>query len=775
MNVRQKMALFIFVGCCVWSFVLKASNPSDIFHVFEEKGQWFFDIPKKLMGREIMVINRALESTSTGYLPDDQIGGTGSKTLLLFKWSPQDHNVTVHVDPAEYAMNGQCTRPLPNIYYRSNGLPELVQLSAYPSPQNEEYIRMDVTEWLKGGKGFVEGTADNIVLLQTNLNSFLLKSHRIMDKKELWVSTLFYLLPEIPMKPRILNNRVGYFKSEQQVLAANGADFVNKQWICRWRLEPRSKDVKAYFKGKLVTPKEPIIFYIDPLIPKQWIPYVKKAVDSWKGALEQAGFKNAIEAREAPKGDPNWCLSACRAAISYKASETENAFGPVIYDSRSGEIIQTHISLYYNMNSWVWRNYLIQASPSDPSARTPEFSEALVGRLLQDVLTHEVGHALGLSHNFGSSSVTPVENLRDNSWLDANGLTSSIMDYSRYNYVAQPGDHVLSRNMTKRIGIYDKWAIEYGYKVLPDFKNEEEELQYLDQWVATKNHDRRRWWGDGEKGSGAIVDPHTQSEDIGDDPIKASEYGIKNLQYVVGHLGDWKVDKDPDLKKLTAIVNSLLSQTDKHVPSGQFSLYVGHVNRLIGGIYLDGGYTEEWKPLKTYVPRFRQKQAVYFLNQYLFTNQDWLIKNRFVKKSGVDMIANFLNIQTVTLDVLFRNLDRIYWSEMASNDPYPIRELMRDLGEGVWGKRTDILPLNPMRKQLQFNYLRIFKNKIKNTSTDYAIVAELLYYLDLLKSDLTRKLVTNTNRWDKLHYQAVLNTIVNMTSPKEKSTNTPQL
>ncbi|HSC37780.1 MAG TPA: DUF5117 domain-containing protein, partial [Chitinophagaceae bacterium] len=261
------------------------------------------------------------------------------------------------------------------------------------------------------------------------------------------------LLPKIPMQARYFDSRVGFFASIFVDYDANPQGVKTQYDIWRWRLEPKPEDVEKYKRGELVEPKTPIVIYIDPATPKKWVPYLLQGINDWQAAFEKAGFKNAIIGKEAPANDPSWSLEDARhSVLVYKPSNIANASGPSVKDPRSGEIMETHINWYHNVMDLLYKWYFIQAAAVDPRARKPRLDDSLMGQLVRFVSSHEVGHTLGLRHNWGSSSTVPVENLRNKAWVEAHGHTPSIMDYARFNYVAQPEDHIGEKGMFPHIG-----------------------------------------------------------------------------------------------------------------------------------------------------------------------------------------------------------------------------------------------------------------------------------------------------------------------------------
>jgi hypothetical protein len=504
------------------------------------------------------------------------------------------------------------------------------------------------------------------------------------------------LLPKVPMKPRYFDPRVGYFATGNIDFDANPQGVKRITMATRWKLEPKPQDVQKYLKGELVEPAEPIVYYIDPATPKKWVPYLIQGVNDWQVAFEQAGFKNAIIAKEAPLNDPSWSLDDARnSAIVYKPSSIANASGPHVNDPRSGQILETHINWYHNVMELLQNWYFIQAAQSDPRARKMTFDDELMGELIRFVSSHEVGHTLGLRHNFGSSSTTPVEKLRDAKWLKENGHTASIMDYARFNYVAQPEDKVGDEGTFPRIGEYDKWAIEWAYRWLPQFETAKDETAYLNKLVSDRLSKNPRLIFGTESDPN---DPRNQNEDLGDNSMTASAYGIKNLKRIMPNILDWTKTPDEGYDNASKIYGQLV---------GQFGRYMGHVTKNIAGIYTTPSTVEQAKPVVVFVPKAKQKEAVSFLQTHLFTTPTWLMDRKLYSFIGTGDMKTIASIQNAQLSRLISNSTISKLLDFEAYSPtqaYTATELFNDLKSGIWSELKTGKSIDIYRRNLQKIY-----------------------------------------------------------------------
>ncbi len=434
------------------------------------------------------------------------------------------------------------------------------------------------------------------------------------------LNTSIILLPEVPMQQRWFDARVGYFAGGYTHFSDEQQGVEQIRYITRWRLEARPEDVEKQKRGELVEPVKPIVYYIDPATPKQWRPYLIAGVNDWQKAFEQAGWKNAIRAEEWPENAEELGMSmedARFSVIRYLASPIANAYGPNVHDPRSGEILESHIGWYHNVMTLVHDWYQVQVAAVDPRARSFKYSDELMGDLIRFVSSHEVGHTLGLRHNKGSSSFTPVEKLRDKAWVEANGHTVSIMDYARFNYVAQPEDNIGKDGLYPRINTYDKWAIEYGYKPTYIADPKEDHLWWNKEIIARLEADPKLWFG----GEGYDQDPRAQSEDLGDDAVAASDYGIANLQRIIGELPAWNAEEANLYTNLNRMYSAVVQQ---------YGRYMGHVAMNIGGRYITNVSIEQNGVKYAPVPKKHQKNCLDFLNRRLFNKPEWLVEQPYI-------------------------------------------------------------------------------------------------------------------------------------------------
>ncbi len=514
------------------------------------------------------------------------------------------------------------------------------------------------------------------------------------------INTSLLLLPKKPMERRIYDRRVGFFADDFTRFSDEQQKVERVQFAVRWRLEPKDGEWDKWTRGELVEPKKPIIYYIDPATPKQWRKHLIAGINDWQAAFEKAGFKNAIMGKEWPENDSTMSMEDARySVVRYFASDIENAYGPNVHDPRSGEILESHIGWYHNVMKLVHDWYMVQTAAVDPGARKMKYDDELMGDLIRFVSSHEVGHTLGLAHNMGNSSKTPVEKLRDKAWVEANGHTGSIMDYARFNYVAQPEDNISRKGLYPRIGDYDKWAIKWGYGYIPGSNEEETEKNSSKMVTAALKENPRHWFGTYERGNRA--DPRSQSEDLSDNAVKASEYGIKNLQRIIKGLPEWTKEEADQYENLGTMYVQLL---------GQFRRYVGHVTANVGGVYETFKTADENEAVYEITPKSRQKEAVAFLNKQVFETPTWLIDKNIWNKIN-NPIANdpVVGMQEGAMSGLV-SADRLNRMQISAerfglDKGYTPMEMLNDVEKGIFSELSSKKPIDFYRRLVQKSYV----------------------------------------------------------------------
>lgn len=725
----------------------KAVSDAGMFTVHKVDDKYYFEIPDSLFNRDILVVNRLSKAGAgmrvggfAGYAGDDI-----SRNVIQFQRGPNNKIFLRNISFAEYAKDS--TSSMYTAVKRSNIQPIAASFDIKALGKDSTGVVIDATDYISGDNDILHFSSgskstyrigslqadksyiDNLRAFPINVEIKTVKTYSRMPAQPtagfgggggsaaggnltVEINSSLVLLPKVPMQPRYFDKRVGYFVTGYTDFDANPQGVENVVMIKRWRLEPKPEDMEKYKRGELVEPIKPIIFYIDPATPKKWIPYLIQGVNDWQAAFEKAGFKNAIFGKMAPTKaeDSTWSLDDARnSAIVYKPSDIPNASGPSIADPRSGEIMESHINWYHNVMELIRDWYFVQCAPNDPAARKMLFDDELMGQLIQFVSSHEVGHTLGLRHNFGSSSTVPVEKLRDKNWVAENGHTPSIMDYARFNYVAQPEDKLTRKELFARIGDYDTWAIEWGYRLFPEFKSADAEKGKLNSWVIEKLKNRRLWWGDGEMSQD---DSRNQTEDLGDDAMKASMYGIKNLQRVIPNLIEWTKEENKDYEGLLQMYNQV---------SGQFSRYMGHVTRQVGGVMMTPKMVEESGPVYENVAASKQKEAVDFLNKNLFATPAWLLNKEIFSRTGITGTTVVAQVQDMVIGRLLssRVLGKLTDAEAVSgNNAYKVTDLLSDLKKGIFTELATAKSVDIYRRNLQKSYVSSLINLLTpGTST----------------------------------------------------------
>ena len=506
------------------------------------------------------------------------------------------------------------------------------------------------------------------------------------------------LLPKQPMRPRYADERIGFMSVERVNYGLDEQKAATQRFVRRWRLEP--KDPAAYARGELVEPVKPIVYYLDPATPAKWRTYVRQGIEDWQKTFEVAGFKNAIQAKDppTPEQDPDWDPEDIRySVVRWAASLVRNAVGPSTADPRTGEIIESDITWYHNHMRSYRNRLLIETGASNPAARTLEIPEALMGETMRKVITHEVGHALGLPHNMVASSSFPVDSLRKPSFTRKYGVSATIMDYARQNYIAQPGDGLEPKDYIRRLGPFDDYVINWGYRALPQAATPEAERAILNGWYVNQKGPMPYRYVPQQYGS---VDPRAQTEDLGDDPVRASGFAVANLKKVVPNLVEWITKPGQDYEDLEELYGETV---------GMWSQYMGHVTTVIGGVNVDFKTAEQAGPVYRPVPKAKQKAALQFLADNVMHTPDWLAPEEILSRIGpptgnAALAARQGNIVAQLLDA--RRLSRLIESEsLDETNAYPVTEYLTDLRRAVWGTPSTGPAPDASRRTIQRVYL----------------------------------------------------------------------
>ncbi|MCP9198580.1 zinc-dependent metalloprotease [Gramella sp. GC03-9] len=561
------------------------------------------------------------------------------------------------------------------------------------------------------------------------------------------------LLPDDKMQPRLADYRVGWFTIDKYDYDSDELKADDYEIIRRWKLVP--KDIEAYKRGELVEPVEPIVYYLDPATPEKWRPYFKQGIEDWNVAFEEAGFKNAIIAKDPPskEEDPEFSPEDVRySVVRYVASTTRNAVGPSVSDPRTGEIIESDIIWYHNHLRSYRNRFMIEAGAQNPNARTLNTPEAEIGEMMRMVIAHEVGHALGLPHNMKASSAYPTDSLRSAEFTQKYGLTPSIMDYARVNYVAQPGDEGV--RYIRMMGPYDLYAINWGYRYLPEADSPQEEKATLDKWILEKAGDPVYEFGSGYGGA----DPQSQRESLGDDQVKASEYGIANLKKVVPNLVDWTSKDGFAYDELDEVYREL---------SYMWRGYLSHVVTNVGGVYETRKTSDQEGVVYEPVPAKIQKEAVEFLNDEAFSTPKWMLNQDILGRvEAPEAIDRIQSIQTGALEDLLEKdrLKRMITNEEVNPESaYSPVDMMADVRKGIFSELYNSRQTDAYRRNLQRSYVDIaaaYLKELDERENDEVLKSDIMALMrgemEQLKADINRRKNRTNHQLTRFHWNDLL-------------------
>ncbi len=689
----------------------KAKVDSGLFIAYTQNDSTFFQIPNALLGRDMLLVTRiARTATNIGYGGEEVNEG-------VVRWARQNDKILLRW--VSYLNVADDSLPIARAVEAANFEPIVAALPVVAYNQDSSAVIVDVSRTYTADVplfGLDRNRRETFGVRRLDESrSYLLSTRSYPQNLEvrtvvsydaskppsneetgtitLEMALSMILLPEKPMQPRLWDERVGFFRIDQVDYGRDDQRAANRRYISRWRLEP--KDTAAFRRGELVEPVKPIVYYIDPATPVKWRKYLKEGVEDWNKAFEAAGFRNAILARDppTPTEDPDWSPEDVRySVIRYFPSDIENAYGPHVVDPRSGEIIESDIGWYHNVMNLLRNWYLIQTAAVNPAARSVRFQDEVMGQLIRFVSTHEVGHTLGLPHNMKASSSYPVDSLRSGSFTRRMGTAPSIMDYARFNYIAQPGDDVA---FNPALGLYDIYAIRWGYRPILDAGSADAEKGVLNGWIEEKGGDRVYRFGDPSQ-----IDPTSQTEDLGDDGVKASEYGIANLKRILPMLPQWSFEPGKDYSQLQELYNQVLVQWGR---------YMGHVTTIVGGVEWTRKAQGQDGPVYSIVEKARQQRAVRFLTSQAFATPTWMldrsILSRIEHAGAVDRIRTR---QVAVLNNLLepRRMQRLIESEATlGREAYTLADLFTDAHTAVWSELAGGRPIDEYRRNLQRGYL----------------------------------------------------------------------
>ena len=699
-----------------------------LFKVHSADNTYLFEVPDTLINREMLMVTR-IAKTANG------IGFGGGKTnTQVLRWQRKGKKILLRV--VSHNVVADTILPVHEAVVNSNFEPVLFSFPIKAFNKDTTAVVIDATSLFSTDVkplGFpqfyrsrykisrVDKTRsyiDRVSSYPENIEVRHVKtyfaskppSNGSVGSISVEMSNSMILLPKTPMKRRYFDERVGWFARGQVDYGLEDQRSKTVTYLDRWRLEVKDEDLDKFKAGELVEPKKQIVYYVDRATPEVWRPYIKQGIEDWQVAFEAAGFKNAIIAKDPPskEEDPDWSPEDVRySVVRYLASPIPNANGPHVSDPRSGEILESDINWYHNVMSLLRNWFFIQTAAINPEAQTIEFKDEVMGRLIRFVSSHEVGHTLGLPHNMGSSAAYPVDSLRSASFTKKFGTAPSIMDYARFNYIAQPEDKGVA--LMPDIGPYDKHAIEWGYRPILD-KTAKDEKETLNKWILDRADNPIYRFG--HQQAGGVVDPSSQTEDLGDDAIKASAYGIKNLQRILPNIEKWTTKDGENYDEMATMYGQVLSQ---------FNRYMGHVTANIGGVYEYYKTSNQEGAVYSHVAKSHQKNALQFINKELFSTPAWMIDNNIYSKTQYSgAIEKIGNVQTRTLNNILdsgRMARMIENQTMNGSKSYNLVSMFSDLRRGVWselynGKRIDTYRRNLQRAHI--NRLDYLLNKAKN-------------------------------------------------------------
>ena len=757
----------------------EAVTDEGLFTVHKIIDQHFFEIPEDLLEKEILVVSRI-----SGYVKNMSFGGAGMKSRpqQVIRFQKHDENILLRSvshnsvaseeDPVYQSVKNNNYEPIvasfPIKALGKDSSSYVINVNSFFTtdipmigamyPFQRRLFKIQTVDKSRSLINSIKSYPKNVEVRHVlTYKGSQLPDNQLTNTMSIEMNQSFIELPETPMQPRYYDARVGYFSINQTDYSDDAQKAKDKRYITRWRLEP--KDKEAYARGELVEPVKPIVYYIDPATPEKWKKYIKQGVDDWQKAFEKAGFKNAIMGKYPPSNeeDPEWTPEDVRySVIRYITTDIQNAQGPHVHDPRTGEILESDILWYHNIMNLLRNWYLIQTAAIDPKARNVKFDDALMGELIRFVSAHEVGHTLGLPHNMGSSVAYPVDSLRSKTFTDTHGTAPSIMDYARFNYIAQPGDGVTS--VYPQIGEYDDWSIIYGYKLIPSAGSADEERSILNGWIKERADDPTLRFG---RQRGLPTDPTAQTEDLGDNSMRASDYGVMNLKRIVPNLIEWSKEDGKNYADLRELYGNVI---------GQLRRYAGHVTANVGGVTEYMKTYDQDGSIYTHVEKAKQKDAVNWLNKNIFETPTWLLDQNILNKiDETGTIDRVKSLQARTLGIMMNEsrLNRMIENEAVNNsDAYSLVSYFRDVRKGIFSELRTGKSIDAYRRNLQRALIEGMNSLMQSESNDISDVkAVVRANLKTLKSEIRSGMSRQSNTISRYHLQDAMERIDNILDP----------